>query len=114
MSCLFYVGFIIDRTKHFIRNRKISYHDCVKFIIWNNGRNNDIELAEFFKLFQNKKFETISRQAIGKQRMYIKPELFINLYKKFTDKIYGEHKHFSKIKGYKYLSQGVLFTDESL
>ena len=100
MSCLFYASFIIDRTKHFIRNRKISYHDCVKFIIWNNGRNNDVELAEFFKLFKNKKFETISRQAIGKQRMYIKPELFINLYKKFTDDIYGEHKHFSKIKGY--------------
>ena len=100
MSSLFYGWFIIDRTKHFIRNRKISYKDCVKFIIWNNGRNNDIELVEFFKKFKNKKFETISSQAIGKQRMHIKPELFINLYKKFTDKIYGDYKHFSKIKGY--------------
>ena len=100
MSCLFYGCYIIDKTKHFIRNRKISYNDCVKYIIWNNGRNNDIELADFFKRFKNKKFETISRQAIGKQRMHIKPELFINLYKKFIDKIYGEHKHFSKIKGY--------------
>ena len=42
----------------------------------------------------------MSHQAIGKQRMHIKPELFINLYKKFNDKIYGEHKNFSKIKGY--------------
>ena len=100
MSCLFYGCLIIDRTKHFIRNHKISYKDCVKFIIWNNGRKNDIELAEFFKKFKNKKFETISRQAIEKQRMHIIPELFINLYKKFCDKIYGEHKHVSKINGY--------------
>ena len=32
--------------------------------------------------------------------MYIKPELFINLYKKFTGRLYGEHKHISKIKEY--------------
>ena len=100
LSFLFHGSYIIDPKIHFIRNRKMSYHDCVKFIIWNNGRNNDTELAEFFKVFKKKSFETMSHQAIGKQRMHIKPELFINLYKKFNDKIYGEHKNFSKIKGY--------------
>lgn len=67
----------------------MSFKDCVKFIFWNKGRNNDIELTEFFKLFKGKKYETISHQAIGKQRIFIKPELFINIYKKFIDLILG-------------------------
>ena len=100
MSCFFFGSYIIDKHKHFIRNRKMSYKDCVKFIFWNKGRNNDIELTEFFKVFKGKKYETISHQAIGKQRIYIKPELFINIYKKFIDQIYKEHKHLSEIKGY--------------
>ena len=100
MSCFFFGSYIIDKHKHFVRNRKMSYKDCVKFIFWNKGRNNDIELTEFFKVFKGKKYETISHQAIGKQRIYIKPELFINIYKKFIDQIYKEHKHLSEIKGY--------------
>ena len=100
MSCYFFASYIIDKHVHFIRTRKITYEDCVKFIFWNKGRNNDTELTEFFKVFKGKKYETISHQAIGKQRIFIKPELFINIYKKFIDTIYKEHKHFSKIKGY--------------
>lgn len=100
MSCYFFGSYIIDNHIHFIRTRKITYEDCVKFIFWNKGRNNDTELTEFFKVFKGKKYETISHQAIGKQRIFIKPELFINIYKKFIDTIYEEHKHFSKIKGY--------------
>lgn len=100
MSCYFFGSYIIDNHKHFIRNRKMTYKDCVKFIFWNKGRNNDIELTEFFKVFKGKKYETISHQAIGKQRIFIKPELFIKIYKKFIDLIYKEHKYFSEIKGY--------------
>lgn len=100
MSCYFFGSYIIDNHKHFIRNRKMTYKDCVKFIFWNKGRNNDIELTEFFKVFKGKKYETISHQAIGQQRIFIKPELFIKIYKKFIDLIYKEHKHFSEIKGY--------------
>ena len=100
MSCYFFASYIIDKHVHFIRTRKITYEDCVKFIFWNKGRNNDTELTEFFKVFKGKKYETISHQAIGKQRIFIKPELFINIYKKFIATIYKEHKHFSKIKGY--------------
>ena len=100
MSCYFFGSYIIDNHIHFIRTRKITYDDCIKFIFWNKGRNNDTELTEFFKVFKGKKYETISHQAIGKQRIFIKPELFINIYKKFIDNIYEEHKHFSKIKGY--------------
>lgn len=45
MSCFFFGSYIIDNHKHFIRNRKMTYKDCVKFIFWNKGRNNDIELT---------------------------------------------------------------------
>ena len=100
MSCLFLREFIIDPDKHFIRERKMSYTDYVEFIFWNKGRNNDIEATEFLKLFSKKKYETISHQAIGKQRVFIKPELFIRIYKRFINKIYKENKHFSEIKGY--------------
>ena len=100
MSCLFLRSFIIDPDKHFIRERKMKYHDYIKFIFWNKGRNNDIEAIEFFKVFSNKKYETMSHQAIGKQRVFIKPELFIMIYKRFINKIYSENKHFSDFKGY--------------
>ena len=100
LSCMFLRGYIIDPLKHFIRDRKMSYRDCIKFIIWYNGRNNDTEAAEYFKVFKKKKYETMSHQAIGRQRIYINPDLFIQIYKKFIDKIYKTHKHFSEFKGY--------------
>lgn len=100
MFCQYLRDFIIDKEKHFIRDRKMGFIDHIKYIIWNNGRNNDIEGAEFFKVFLKKSYETISRQDIGKQRAFIQPELFITLYKRFIDFLYGEHKHFSEFKGY--------------
>ena len=78
----------------------MNYVDNIKFIIWNKGRNNDIEVAEYFKLFKKRKFETISQQAIGKQRIYIKPKLFQDLYERFISLIYRDHPNFSKVKGY--------------
>ena len=92
--------FIIDSLKHFIRERKITYFDCINFIIWNNGRNNDLEATEFFKKFKKKKYETVSSQAIGKQRIYIKPELFEKIYKSFINLIYKRHRNFSRMKDY--------------
>ena len=98
---MFYLrDYIVDPEKHFIRESKMNFVDHIKFIFWNKGRNNDIEIAEYFKLFKEKKFETISHQAIGKQRIYIKPKLFENLYKHFINLIYRDHPNFSKIKGY--------------
>ena len=71
LSGMFLRGYIIDPLKHFIHDRKMSYHDCIKFIIWYNGRNNDTEAAEYFKVFKKKKYETMSHQAIGRHRIYI-------------------------------------------
>ena len=68
ISYYFLGRYIIDNHKHFIHNRKITYKECVKFIFWNKDRNNDTELTEFFKIFKEKKYETISHQAIGKTK----------------------------------------------
>ena len=97
LSCYFFGSYIIDNHIHFIRTRKITYEDCVKFIFWNKGRNNDTELTEFFKVFKGKKYETMSHQAIGRQRIFITPDLFIKNYKKFIDLIYKNHKHLQKV-----------------
>ena len=45
-------------------------------------------------------FESISRQAIGKQQMHISSKLFKDLSESFIDKLYGDYKGFSKFKGY--------------
>lgn len=100
MFCQYLECYIIDKDKHFVRNRKMGFIDHIKFIIWNKGRNNDIEASEFFKVFLKKKYETITPQAIGKQRAFIHPDLFINLYKRFIDFLYKKHRHFSEFKGY--------------
>ena len=44
--------------------------------------------------------KTMSHQAIGRQRIYIRPDLYIQIYKKFIDKIDKTHKHFSEFKEY--------------
>ena len=52
------------------------------------------------KYLKKRNMKTMSHQAIGRQRIYIKPDLFIQIYKKFIDKIYKTHKHFSEFKEY--------------
>ena len=97
-SRYFFRSYIIDKHIHFISNRKITYEDCVKFIFWNKGRNNDVELTEFLKVFKGKKYETLSHQAIGKQRIFIKPELFINLFKSLLTLYTKKINIFQKLK----------------
>ena len=48
----------------------------------------------------NKNFKTISSQAIGKQRMFIDPKVFIDMYECFIDQLYGKFSGFSKFKWY--------------
>ena len=76
----------------------MTYEDIIRFIFYNKGRNGFIEIIEFLKVFKKKKFLSVSPQGIGKQRMFIKPELFENIYKMFVDFIYGEHENFQNTK----------------
>ena len=77
----------------------MDYMDNIKFIIENKDRNDDIEVGEYFKLF-NKKIWNNFQQSISKQKIYIKPKLFQDLYKRFISLIYRYTHNFSKIKGY--------------
>ena len=54
LSCMFLREYIDNPLKHFIRNRKMPYRDCIKFVIWYDGRNNDTEASECFKVFKKR------------------------------------------------------------
>lgn len=84
----------------FTRIRKMSQKDYTKYILTQFGCNGYTESIRFFTKNLNKKFETISPQAIGKQRMFLKPKLYKDMTNFFIDKLYGEFKGFSKFKGY--------------
>lgn len=86
--------------KAFTRVRKMSQKDYTKYILTQFGCNGYTESIRFFTKSLNRKFETITSQAIGKQRMFLKPELYKYLTDSFIDKLYCEFKGFSKFKGY--------------
>ena len=86
--------------KAFTRVRKMSQKDYTKYILTQFGCNGYTEPIRFFTKSLNRKFETITSQAIGKQRIFLKPELYKDLTDSFIDKLYGEFKGFSKFKGY--------------
>ena len=70
------------------------------YILTQTGCTNFAEAHKFYTRKLGHEFESISRQAIGKQRMYIDPEMFINMSESFIDNLYGEFKGFSRFKGY--------------
>ena len=84
--------------KAFTRVRKMSQKDYTKYILTQFGCNGYTESIRFFTKSLNRKFETITSQAIGKQRMFLKPELYKDLTDSFIDKLYGEFKGFSKVQ----------------
>lgn len=90
----------ISEANRFIRNRKMSFEDYIIYILVQQGCTNYIEAIRFFTKFKNNPFETITSQAIGKQRQFILPELFININEVFIDKLYNKFENYSKNKGF--------------
>ena len=90
----------VSSDKAFIRMRKMSQKDYTKYILTQFGCNGYTESIRFFTKSLNKKFETITSQAIGKQRMFLKPELYKDMTNSFIDQLYDEFKGFSKFKGF--------------
>ena len=85
---------------HFTRVRKMSFQDYVKYVFVQRGHTNFSESIRFFRGFLKKDFQSITRQAIGKQRKYISPDLFKDVFISFVDELYCKFKGFSKIRGY--------------
>lgn len=85
---------------HFIRNRKMTQKEYTKYILVQRGCTDYIEAVRFFTLKMNKDFETITCQAIGKQRMNLSPNIYIDMFEIFIDNLYNKFKGFSKYKGF--------------
>ena len=90
----------VTESNKFVRIRKMSFKEYVLYILTQTGCTNFAEAHKFYTKTLKHELESITRQAIGKQRMYINPKLFLDISESFIDKLYGEFKGFSKFKGY--------------
>ena len=90
----------ITEENRFIRDRKMTQKEYTAYILSQRSCTSYIETIRFFTIMMNKNFKTISSQAIGKQRMFIDPKVFIDMYECFIDQLYGKFSGFSKFKGY--------------
>ena len=99
MSHLYRKKYVVESNK-FVRTRKMSFKEYVLYILTQTGCTNFAEAHKFYTKTLHHEFESITRQAIGKQRMYISSKLFIDMSECFIDKLYSKYKGFSKFKGY--------------
>lgn len=83
----------------FTRNRKMNFKDYVWYLIFQKGRTASMELDEYLKHKNNTYKISISKQAFSKQRLNIKPEIFIDLYKDYLTDFYVNSKN--EVKTYK-------------
>ena len=65
----------------FTRNRKMTFEDYVWYLTLQKGRTTSMELDQYLRN-KNDSYEiTISKQAFSKQRLNLKSQIFIDLYK---------------------------------
>ena len=69
-------------------------------VIVQRGNTDYSEALRYFTGILRKDFQTITRQAIAKQRKYLLPKLYSDLSERFIDELYGKYKGFSRFKGY--------------
>lgn len=87
-----------DQRK-FTRNRKMNFKDYIWYLIFQKGRTSSMELDEYLKSKNNTYKISISKQAFSKQRLNLKPEIFIDLYKDYLEDFYTNAKE--EVKTYK-------------
>ena len=85
--------------KSFTRIRKMNFKDYVWYLIFQKGRTASMELDEYLKNKNNSYKISISKQAFSKQRLNLKPEIFIDLYKDYLKDFYINYKE--EVKTYK-------------
>ena len=86
----------IQNDRKFTINRKLNFKKMIIFILNNKGKTLTLELNEYMTK-QNK--ETITKQAISKQRQNINPEIFKKLNNAYIKSIY-EQREIKRYKGY--------------
>lgn len=90
----------VTEKDRFIRERKMNQKEYLAYILIQRSCTGYIEAVRFFTRMMKNDFNTISSQAIGKQRMFIDPQVFIDMSKDFIDHLYSKALGFSKLKGY--------------
>ena len=90
----------ITEDNRFIRDRKMTQKEYTAFILSQRSCTGYIETIRFFTIWLKNDFKTISSQGIGKQRMFIDPKVFIDMYECFIDELYSKFSGFSKFRGY--------------
>ena len=94
--------FVIDE-KRFTRDSKFSFKDYVTFFCVNKGTSNQADLEDFIEDDFINNLETITRQALSKQRVFINPLVFKEISKEYLRLIgYNRNNHFFKeYKGFR-------------
>lgn len=88
-----------NKDNAFTRERKMGFKDFVWYLIFQKGRTTSMELDEYLKN-KNGTYEiSISKQAFSKQRLNLKPQIFIDLYKDYLKDFY--HNYPEEVKTYK-------------
>ena len=98
-DCFISKKYVIGDNR-FIRDRKMTQKEYTAYILTQRSCTAYVEAIRFFTIMLSNDFKTISSQGIGKQRMYIDPKVFIDMYESFIDKLYDTYSGFSKFKGY--------------
>ena len=80
--------------------RKITQKEYTTYILFQRSCTAYIKAIRFFTIMLSNDFKTINSQAIGKQRMYIDPNVYIDMYELYINKLYDKFSGFSKFKGY--------------
>ena len=100
-TCRFFVSRkYVDGDNRFIRERKMNLNEYITYVIVQRGNTDYSEALRYFTGILRKDFETITPQAIGKQRKYLLPNVYLDLSERFIDELYGKFKSFSTFKGY--------------
>ena len=90
-----------NNSKVFVRERKMSFTDYVWYLIMQKGRTTSMELDEYLKNKNGTYKISISKQAFSKQRQYLKPQIFIDIYKDYLEDFYHNYPEENKTyKGY--------------
>ena len=72
----------------FTRTRKMNFEDFIWYLTLQKGRTTSMELDEYLKSKNDTYKISISKQAFSKQRLNLKPEIFIDLYKDYLKDFY--------------------------
>lgn len=94
--------FILNKNK-FIRNRKVSFKDFVKFFCFRRGTTNQDDFDKFVENMLDADDLELTRQDISQQRTYINPIVFKEINKQYLREInYNKNSPlFNTFKGFR-------------